>query len=57
VAGAVFGMPVLFLAGAIIGFTAWTVSKMVPEPVPVETEPPKRRRSIARKFSGHRLPT
>jgi hypothetical protein len=55
-AGALMGMPVLFLAGAIIGFTAWTVSKMVPEPIPVAIEAPRRRRSISRRFSGHRLP-
>jgi|COG998Drversion2_1049125.scaffolds.fasta_scaffold01146_4 hypothetical protein len=55
-AGAVMGIPALFLAGAFIGFTAWAVSKMIPEPVPVVPEPPRRPRSVSRRFSGHRLP-
>ena len=55
-AGAVLGMPVLFLAAALIGFVAWTVSKIIPEPLPTVPKPPKRSKAASRRFSGHRLP-
>jgi hypothetical protein len=59
VAGVLIGMPILFLAGAAIGFSAWMVAQVVPEPVPVPVieEVPHRPRSMARRYSGHRLPS
>jgi len=56
-AGLVVGLPPLFLAGALAGFLAWAMAKVVPEPVVVMPKAPRRRRALTRRFSGHNLPT
>ena len=55
--GFVAGVPVLSLAGALIGFAAWAMAKMVPEPVPALRKADRRRRSSVRQYSEHHLPT
>lgn len=55
--GFVVGLPVLSLAGALIGLAAWAIAKMVPEPVPAMRKAERRRRSAVSQYTEHHLPS
>ena len=55
--GLMTGAPVLSLVGTLTGFIAWTVSGLMPEPLPAPRKTVRRRLESIRRLGGHQLPT
>ena len=51
------GVPVLSVVGALTGFVAWTVSSIMPEPLPAPRKTDRRRIETLSRIGGHQLPT
>jgi hypothetical protein len=56
IVGVKTGTPVLSLVGALTGLSAWTVSGLMPEPLPAPRKSVRRRLDSIQRLSGHRLP-